>query len=352
MVDGNFIIDRDDPILITGANGFIGRRVVECVLEKGFSNVRCLARPSGNLTELNKIITASGKGKVEIIEGNLLSREDCQRASAGVSVVFHLAAGVEKSFPGCFINSVIATRNLLDAVVGHGVLKRFVNVSSLAVYSNQETGRNRALDETCKLDSQSELRHEAYAYGKVKQEELLLEYAARFDIPYVIVRPGDVYGRGRKKIPGKVGIDTFGVFLHLGGSGRVPLTYVDNCADAIVLSGITKGIDGEIFNIVDNDLPTSHEYLKMYKKNVRRFRSVPVPYSLWYFFCFLWEKYSGWSEGQLPPAFNRRRCIAGWKRMGFSNRKAKEMLKWEPGVPTRDALSAYFEYLKGSPKNA
>lgn len=352
MVAGNFIIDSDAPILITGANGFIGRRVVECVLKKGFSNVRCFVRPSSNLIELNKIITASAKGKVEIIEGNLLSREDCQRASAGVSVVFHLAAGIEKSFPGCFINSVITTRNLLDVVVGYGVLKRFVNVSSLAVYSNQETGKNRDLDETCKLDSQPELRYEAYTYGKVKQDELLLEYAARFNIPYVIVRPGDVYGQGRKKIPGKVGIDTFGVFLHLGGSGRLPLTHVDNCADAIILSGITHGIEGEIFNIVDDDLPTSQEYMKMYKKNVWWFRSVPVPYSLWYFFCFLWEKYSDWSEGQLPPVFNRKRCVAGWKRMGFSNRKAKEMLKWKPNISTRAALSEYFEYLKGSPESA
>jgi nucleoside-diphosphate-sugar epimerase len=347
-VEGSFIIDRDVSVLITGANGFIGRRVIKRVLEKGFSNVRCLVRQSGNLQELNKIITASAKGKVEIIEGNLLSREDCRRATKDISIVFHLAAGIEKSFPGCFMNSVIATRNLLDAVVGHGVIKRFVNVSSLAVYSNQETGKNRDLDETCQLDNQSELRYEAYAYGKVKQDELLLEYAARFSIPYVIVRPGDVYGSGRKKIPGKVGIDTFGVFLHLGGLGRVPLTYVDNCADAIVLSGITNGIDGEIFNVVDDDLPTSKEYLKMYKKNVRRFRSVPVPYFLWYFFCFLWEKYSVWSEGQLPPVFNRRRCMAGWKRMSFSNQKAKKMLNWKPTVPTIDALSVYFEYLKGS----
>jgi nucleoside-diphosphate-sugar epimerase len=349
MTDNNFIINLDDPILITGANGFIGCRVVEKVLEKGFRNVGCFVRPSGNLNELNRIINASGKGKVALIKGNLLSGEDCKKATEGIMVVFHLAAGIEKSFPGCFMNSVIATRNLLDAVIVDGVLRRFVNVSSLAVYSNKETGKNKPLDETCEIDIQSELRYEAYAYGKVKQDELLLEYTKRFNIPYVIVRPGDVYGRGRKKIPGKVGIDTFGVFLHLGGSSKVPLTYVDNCAEAIVLSGITKGIDGEIFNIVDDDLPKSHEYLRMYKKKVRRFRSISVPYPAWYFFCLLWEKYSVWSEGQLPPAFNRRRCIAGWKRMGFSNRKAKEMLKWKQKVSTRDALLDYFEYLKGSP---
>jgi len=350
MTDSNFIIDRDDPILITGANGFIGSRVVEKVLEKGFKNVRCFVRPSGNLKELNRIISTSGKEKIELIEGNLLSHEDCKKATEGVLVVFHLAAGVEKSFPGCFMNSVLATRNLLDAIVGSGIIRRFVNVSSLAVYSNKETGRKRPLDETCEVDIQTELRHEAYAYGKVKQDELLLEYTKRFNIPCVIVRPGDVYGRGRKKIPGKVGIDTFGVFLHLGGSGKVPLTHVDNCAEAIVLSGITNGIDGEIFNIVDDDLPTSRDYLAMFKKNVRRFRSILIPYPVWYFFCYLWEKYSDWSEGQLPPAFNRRRCIAGWKRMEFSNRKAKDMLKWKPEVPTREALLDYFEYLKGSPE--
>ena len=88
----------------------------------------------------------------------------------------------------------------------------------------------------------------------------------------------------------------------------------------------------------------------MYKKNVRRFRSVPLPYPAWYFFCFLWEKYSDWSEGQLPPAFNRRRCIAGWKRMGFSNRKAKELLKWKPAVPTAEALSEYFKSLRKGPE--
>jgi len=350
MMGNDLIINWDDPILITGANGFIGSRVVERIIEKGFRNVRCFVRPSSNLRELNKIISTSGKGKVELIKGNLLSNQDCKRATAGVFVIFHLAAGIEKSFPGCFINSVIASRNLLDAVVSSGVLRRFVNVSSLAVYSNKETGSNRLLDETCEVDGQSELRCEAYAYGKVKQDELLLDYAARYNIPYVIVRPGDVYGRGKRKIPGKVGIDTFGVFLHLGGSGRVPLTHVDNCAEAIVLSGITKGIDREIFNIVDDDIPTSQEYLTKFKTNVRHFRSISVPYPVWYFFCYLWEKYSAWSEGQLPPAFNRRRCIAGWKRIGFANRKAKELLKWKQEVPTKDALLDYFEYLKGSPE--
>ena len=46
-----------------------------------------------------------------------------------------------------------------------------------------------------------------------------------------------------------------GSSLHIGGSNTIPLTYVDNCADAIILAGIKHGADGQIFNVVDDDLP-------------------------------------------------------------------------------------------------
>ena len=91
----------------------------------------------------------------------------------------------------------------------------------------------------------------------------------------MIVRPGVVYGPGNKGITGRVGLGTFGLFLHLGGSNEIPLTYVDNCADAIVLAGIKGGVDGEVFNVVDDDLPTSRKFLRLYKKNVR-----PLPFGL------------------------------------------------------------------------
>jgi nucleoside-diphosphate-sugar epimerase len=343
----NYIIDYQDPILITGANGFIGKNVVSNLIEKGFCNIKCLVRPSGNHEELYQIIKSfRNKAKVEIIEGNLLSTQNCKKAVDDAAVVYHLAAGIEKSFPGCFMNSVVATRNLLDAVVESGKTKRFLNVSSLAVYSNNDASENRILEETSDFDCKSHLRYEAYTYGKVKQDELLMTYAEQYKLAYVIVRPGEVYGRGKKKIPGKVGIDTFGIFFHLGGMRKVPLTNVEHCAEAIVLAGITKGIDGEVFNIIDDDIPTSRDYLKLYKKNVRRFHSIRMPYLAWYLFCCLWEKYSDWSGGQLPPAFNRRRCIAGLKRVDYSNHKAKEMLNWKQKASTKDALLEYFKYLK------
>jgi nucleoside-diphosphate-sugar epimerase len=133
----------------------------------------------------------------------------------------------------------------------------------------------------------------------------------------------------------------------MGGSIQLPLSYVDNCADAIVMAGLTPGIDGETFNIVDDDLPSSRKFLRLYKKNVRRFLSIPVPFPVAYGLCALWEKYSDWSEGQLPPVFNRRRCSAEWKGSRYSNEKLKRLLGWTPRVKFEQASQQYFEYQRG-----
>ena len=276
--DGPFIIDPAKVILVTGANGFIGSRVVRTLLAYGFKQVRCLTRPTSSPGNLENIAKDLGSSSLDIIKGNLLSRETCRIATEGVSVIYHLAAGVEKSYPGCFLNSVVTTRNLVEAAAKDPGFKRFVNVSSIAVYSNARIRRGGVLDESSDLEDNLADRYEPYVYGKVKQDEIVLEYARKYNMPYVIVRPGVVFGPGKAKITDRVGSDTFGVFLHKGLSNRIPLTYVDNCAEAIVLAGLREGVDGQVFNIVDDDLPTSRDFLSLYKRNVRRFVSIPVPY--------------------------------------------------------------------------
>jgi nucleoside-diphosphate-sugar epimerase len=189
-------------------------------------------------------------------------------------------------------------------------------------------------------------RHNAYVYGKLKQDELVQHYQEHFGVPVTIVRPGIVFGPGKEMIPGFVGMDTFGFFMHLGGSGRLPLTYVDNCAEAIVLAGLVEGAEGEVFNVVDDELPTSRAFLRTYKQEVRNFLSMPIPYPMAYALCALWERYAKQSKGQLPPVFNRRECAFAWKGHSYSNRKLKERLGWQCRVPMQEALQRYFEYQK------
>jgi nucleoside-diphosphate-sugar epimerase len=349
-----FIIDKDDLILITGASGFIGARVVESLLNLGFRNLRCFARTSSKAANAEAWGERyRGAARIELKRGNLLSREDCAAAMKDVKVIFHLAAGRgEKLFPDAFMNSVVTTRNLLEASASQGCLKRFVNISSLTVYATAQKPRRRSLDESCPVETHPQLRGEAYCYAKVKQDEIVRDYGKRFGIPYIIIRPGYVYGPGKQDITGRVGIDTFGVFLHLGGSNKIPFTYVDNCAEAIALAGLKKGVDGEVFNVVDDDLPSSRHFLGLYKRNVKQFKSLYLPHFVSYALCCLWERYSTWSAEQLPPAFNRGKWYAHWKKTGYSNEKIKSQVGWKPTVSMAEGLKRYFEGCRNGKKHA
>jgi nucleoside-diphosphate-sugar epimerase len=350
----DFIIGQDDLILVTGAAGFVGSRVVASLLDRGFSNIRCFTRPSSEPAKVDVMTDLqSNRRGVQVVLGNLLSREDCIAATQGVAVVFHLASGRgEKYYPDAFMNSVVTTRNLLDACVQHKCMKRFVNISSFAVYSNKNKRSRHLLDETSPVEMHPELQGEAYCFAKVKQDGIVSEYGNKFGIPYVIVRPGHIYGPGNEAITSRVGIGTFGLFLHLGGSNPIPFTYVDNCADAIVLAGLKEGVDGEVFNVVDDDPPSSRRFLRLYKRNVKHFKSVYLPHAVSYALCYLWEKYSRWSEGQLPPVLNRNRWHASWKKTRYSNQKLKTRLGWVPKVPAAEGFRRYFEACRAGVSNA
>jgi nucleoside-diphosphate-sugar epimerase len=340
-LNSNYMRSRDERILVTGSSGFIGAKVVETLLEFGFTNIRCFVRPSSRLERINEVLGRfSIEREVDFFVGDLLSSNDCRKVTDGISIIFHLAAGFDKSFAGAFMNSALATRNLLDGFLEHGRPKRFVNVSSFAVYSTLGLKRGGTLDETCPLEDTPQARFDPYGFGKLKQEELVRDYGSRHGLPYVILRPGYVFGPGKRELSGRVGVSTFGFFIQINGSNLLPLTYIDNCAEAIVQTGLRTGIDGEVFNIVDDELVTGREFLSACKKAMP-FRSVRLPYPLAYGACVLWEKYSNWSGGQLPPVFNRRRCAAEWKDQRYSNEKLRERVGWKPSVPMKEAMEQF-----------
>ena len=126
----------------------------------------------------------------------------------------------------------------------------------------------------------------------------------------------------------------------------MPLSYVDNCADAIILAGSVAGINGEVFNILDSELCTCNDYMRLYLKNVRKMKNIRMPYYLFWLFSWLLEKCAAYSNGRIPPAFNPYKTAAIWKKIRFDNAKLVKKLGWSQTIPTSQGLIKHFGYFK------
>lgn len=325
--------------LVTGAGGFLGTRIVERLLAHGQTDIRCLLRSRGH-DDLAALADRYPSASLELHYGNLKSRADCAKAAAGVDVVIHAAAAKGGAAADMFMDSVVASRNLLDAVSERpGV--RVVLVSSFGVYGVTDMPRGAMLDESSPLERHPE-RRDLYSHTKLRQEQLFWDYQRDRGIDLVVCRPGVIYGPGTGHFSGRVGLNLFGLFLHLGGSNQLPLTYVDNCADAIVTLGLSPQTSGQVFNIHDDDLPTCRCYLRQYKKSVRRVRSLCVPYPALMALSAAVQWYNRYSSGQLPAIFTPYKTRTMWGGNRFSNAKLKAA-GWKQLVPTSHALAQTFQ---------
>src|ERR1700682_1263443 len=83
-VQSDTIIGVDERILVTGATGFIGTRVVQSLLALGFRNLRCFSRPSSPAAKVQELLQLGRDGnRVEVVTGNLLSWQDCKSGNGG-----------------------------------------------------------------------------------------------------------------------------------------------------------------------------------------------------------------------------------------------------------------------------
>lgn len=337
---------------MTGAGGFVGVHVVERLLVHGYTEIRCFLRERGKAERLLQMAESHPGAQLDLCYGNLRSRSDCARAVADVSLVFHLAAGMKGSPAELFADSVVVARNLLEALESHDGVParktRVVLVSSFGVYGVVPLGRGARVDEETPLEDHPEWR-DTYSHSKLRQEQLFREYQGRVGFELVVMRPGVIYGPGGGAFSSRVGIQIGPVFFHLGGSNLLPLAYVVNCAEAIVLAGTHPDSAGQAYNVHDDDLPTASRYLREYKRHVKRIRSIRLPYFITRILAWSLEKYHRRSQGQLPAIFTRYKVAAAWGGNTFSNAKLHS-IGWHPLIAPSDAMAQTFEYLRGQEK--
>ncbi|SRR6266851_1775447 len=328
-------------ILVTGASGFLGGAVVERLLARGEPSLRCFVRPSSNTSRLRELQGEYPKARLEFVVGNLTSAKDMRRALDGIKTVYHLAAKMRGAPATVFLNTVVASKRLLDASM-ETKPERVVLVSSLSVYGTSGLPCGRPIDESAELERHPEKR-DVYSHAKLRQELLFHEYEARGGFEVVILRPGSIYGIGGKNFSARVGIEVQGWLLHFGRNNVLPLTYLDNCAEAIVFAG-TKAAGGDIYNVIDDDLPTSAEYVNAYRSNVDRVLSISVPFFITMAVSSLVERYQVHSQHGVSALLTPYKSASLWKGHQFSNEKLKSM-GWLQIVPTREAMQKTFDYL-------
>ncbi|NJN69628.1 MAG: NAD-dependent epimerase/dehydratase family protein [Nitrospira sp.] len=172
-------------VLITGATGFLGSALLNHLYRKEFQ-VRALVHSSSR--------PSSFMPGVEMVSGDIGDRQQVMKAIAGCSAVVHLAAkvhaiddsGSEHDYQTV---NVEGTRQILDAAVSSGT-KHVVFASSVKVFGEAMDG--------CIDESQAPAPQTPYGQSKWQAEQLVSEYAGRYDLTAVSLRLPMVYGPTKK----------------------------------------------------------------------------------------------------------------------------------------------------------
>jgi nucleoside-diphosphate-sugar epimerase len=323
-------------VFVTGAAGFVGRAVVCELLARG-AIVRCLVRAPDRAASLLDEAMAAGlvqPGALEIVLGALGAGAVDPRWLAGCNVVLHAAGALRGPASVLVRENVVATRRLIGALAVCAI-RRFVLVSSISVYASPPLATGETVDETCSIEPHPE-RRSAYVYSKVVQEAVCRDAAA----PLVVIRPGIVYGPGRNRLSDRVG-PRLGRYLALvAPDRRMPCTFVANCASALAAAALTSGVDGAVFNVVDDELPTARQLVDAYRASGGDLRTLHVPRRAITFLSKAYERWYSRSRGDLPVSFLPYVIDPLYKDVRFSNAAAHERLHWRPNVDLRAALRA------------
>ena len=142
--------------LVTGATGFLGGAFVARLLAHGTSRVRCLVRPGSRTAVLERL--AVGHDRLLLVRGSLASPDVALAALDDADVVYHLAAGTGGAAADLFLNTVVASKNLLEAVLHRQHPARVVLVSSFGVYGTAGLARGALVDEDTPFETNPERR--------------------------------------------------------------------------------------------------------------------------------------------------------------------------------------------------
>jgi nucleoside-diphosphate-sugar epimerase len=315
--------------LVTGANGFLGQRVVAALLAQGHS-VRALVRPA---TDAGSIGWPSS---VEVVRGDLRSMRDLPEAFRDVDVLVHLAASVTGGEDAMFASTVTGTERLLAAMVGTHC-RRLVLASSFSVYD--WSAIRGTLSEGSPVESGADLYgRDGYSIAKSWQERITRRFAREHGWELTVLRPGFIWGRDHGYLAacslpvGRLHI-VIGPFTHL------PLTHVDNCADLFARAATDPRAVGQTLNVVDGPGNRIWSYLGDHLKGSgKNGIRIPFPYAIAYAIVSIAFRTIFKRNEKLPQILIPCRFESRLKPLRYTNRRAGEVLGWRPPYDYAECL--------------
>lgn len=257
------MINKNKPVLVTGADGFIGSHLVEALLAKGY-NVRALAQYNSfnNWGWLEQVSARSGT--LEIVTGDVRDPGLCREITRGCSAVFHLAALIAIPYsyvaPDSYVDTNIkGTLNMCQAARDAGV-DRIIVTSTSEVYG---TARYVPIDERHPRQPQS-----PYSATKIGADAIALSFRNAFDLPVVVARPFNTYGprqSARAIIPSIISQIAAGARqIKVGDlTPTRDFNFVTDTARGFIAIAEANDVEGREINIATGTEVTMEETLRM-----------------------------------------------------------------------------------------
>ena len=309
-------------IMITGANGFVGRRLLTYLDATGHKTRAVVRRPS---------VTVDVPGDSTVV-GAIDADTDWQKAVAGVDVVVHLAARVHvmreteadplEAFRRVNLEGTVA---LANAAVKAGV-KRLIYISSIKV--NGEATYGQPFTPQQAVDPQ-----EPYARSKWEAEQALQKISKESGLEVVIIRPPLVYGPGVKaNFLSLLKLANKGVPLPLGGiKNRRTMVALENLVDLIKACCEHPAAAGQVFLAADDESVSTGELVgRIYHALGRPSRVFYFPPALLALLARLVHKQAIWHRlaGSLEVDNSDAKAVLGWQPVVSMDEQLQRVAEW------------------------
>lgn len=231
-----------EPVLVTGATGFLGHTLCPYLVERGY-RLRALVRSSSAWDFLSLL-------GVELAWGDIRDASAVYAAAEGCQTVVHAAGkfrfwGQREDF---FSVNLDGTRNALQAAKQASV-ERFVYISTIAVIGLPRAGIT--IDEAYPPSPRDD-----YQRSKLEAERLTLHYHREHGLPSLVLRPGALYGPGGRYAFNRLFFEDHrrGLPLQVHGGRHISFpTYVRDVAQSVDLA-LRLGQPGQVYNISGRSL--------------------------------------------------------------------------------------------------